>query len=427
VPPPLGQRILRGVGANAIGQFVTVGTQLLSLPLFLHYWTLSQYGEWLIVSAIPAYFSLADVGIGTVAMNRMTMLVAQGRTHEADRAFQSALALTAGAAVTLFGISLLLIWTLELGHAGGQDTRLSLSILMAVALLGTFTPLVDGAFRAGERFATGTMAIQLIRATEWVGALLGLFIGRTMPAVAAGMLLGRLIPSIVLVFCTRVLFPHFHWSFSGASRSELGAMLPAATAFLALPVGNAILLQGTTLVVGFNFGPAAVAIFNSCRTLSRIPVQILTTFSRSIWPELSRSYGAGDMQVLTSLYRRSRGIAMIGSAIACTGLYAASPVILRVWSHSTISFDAGLVGLFCATAFAGCVWQIEQVLLSATNTHVGISTWYFLMSLAAVLLSTLVPSTAGPGLVVVCLLTFELVMFAIAHRSVARLLRSSST
>jgi hypothetical protein len=56
-------RISLGLGANLFGQVVTVAIQLLSLPVFLHFWSLSRYGEWLMLSAIPAYLSAVDVGI----------------------------------------------------------------------------------------------------------------------------------------------------------------------------------------------------------------------------------------------------------------------------------------------------------------------------------------------------------------------------
>ena len=89
------RRIVSGFGANIYGQVATIFIQLLSVPVYLHYWNTQIYGEWLMLSAVPAYFSMADVGLVAVASNKMTMLSAKGKHAESNRVFQSALITTA--------------------------------------------------------------------------------------------------------------------------------------------------------------------------------------------------------------------------------------------------------------------------------------------------------------------------------------------
>jgi hypothetical protein len=57
------RRIILGLGANAVGQAVSIVIQLFSLPLYLLYWDLSTYGTWIMLSAVPAYLSMADFGM----------------------------------------------------------------------------------------------------------------------------------------------------------------------------------------------------------------------------------------------------------------------------------------------------------------------------------------------------------------------------
>ena len=47
-------RIIRSLYATGFGQAVTVLTQLAGVPLFLHYWGVEKYGQWLVLSAIPS-------------------------------------------------------------------------------------------------------------------------------------------------------------------------------------------------------------------------------------------------------------------------------------------------------------------------------------------------------------------------------------
>jgi O-antigen/teichoic acid export membrane protein len=419
------RRVWSVLGANGFGQLVTIGTQLVSLPLFLAYWSLADYGLWLLISAAPAYFALADVGVATVAMNRMTMLAAQERERDAVRVFRMALGTTATSTLLLLALALAVIWSFDFGPVRDASTRLTLSMLVAATLAGTFTPLIDGQFRAAGNSAAGTWSLHLVRLVEWLGGIAGLAMFRSMLAVAAGALLGRLVATVAVALWTQARFPAYRWRAAVPSRGELRELLPQATAFLALPVGNALVLQGINIIVGSTFGTAALALFSSFRTLSRVPVQLLTMFSRSVWPEMSRSYGAGDLATLGALYRKASRIAWLGCAVACAAMYAAGPLLLQAWSHGKIAMDAPLLALFLATALVGCAWQVEQVLLSATNTHARFSLWYFLATAATLLGALLLPPSLGMEGVVVLLLLLELSMLAVARRLVAIPLRGA--
>jgi hypothetical protein len=68
-------RLIRGFGATALGPVVTAIVQIVSVPLFLHVWGAKLYGKWLIISAIPNYLALSDMGFATAACNDITMRV----------------------------------------------------------------------------------------------------------------------------------------------------------------------------------------------------------------------------------------------------------------------------------------------------------------------------------------------------------------
>ena len=71
-------RVIRNLGANGVSQIVNIIVQLCSVPLFLRFWGVTLYGEWLTLSAIPAYLAMSDLGFASVAANDMTMRVARG-------------------------------------------------------------------------------------------------------------------------------------------------------------------------------------------------------------------------------------------------------------------------------------------------------------------------------------------------------------
>ena len=55
---------IRGLGANGLALLVTLIIQVLSVPVFLYSVGVNAYAEWLILTAIPSYLSLTDLGFG---------------------------------------------------------------------------------------------------------------------------------------------------------------------------------------------------------------------------------------------------------------------------------------------------------------------------------------------------------------------------
>jgi O-antigen/teichoic acid export membrane protein len=65
-------RLIKGIGANTLGLIVTIIIQIIQVPLYLTFWGITLYGEWLILYAIPSYLLMSDIGFGNVAANEMT-------------------------------------------------------------------------------------------------------------------------------------------------------------------------------------------------------------------------------------------------------------------------------------------------------------------------------------------------------------------
>src|SRR6202035_420147 len=83
------RRLLLGFVSNWVSKLANTFIQLIQVPVFLHFWSVPLYGEWMVVNSIPAYLSFSTVGFGTVAGNERTMLVARDDREGALRVFQS--------------------------------------------------------------------------------------------------------------------------------------------------------------------------------------------------------------------------------------------------------------------------------------------------------------------------------------------------
>lgn len=424
----LRQRVLAGSGANAFGQVITVGIQLVSLPLFLHYWDAATYGAWLILSAIPSYLSMADAGMVTAAGNKMTVAMGQRDYAQANKVFQSALFFM----MLVCGLLSMLVLPAALlmpvpGFSGEFDYRVAVALLSGSILLTLFGGLVDAIFKATARYPLGTMLVNLVRLAEWGGAMLGLALFGTFAAVAAGGFLSRAI-GLVLISAAATTGGHgLRWSVQDARLAEVRAMAKPAFSFMLFPLSFALSFQGLTLLIAYTLGPAAVAIFNTYRTLARVSVQATSVFSHALWPEFSRLYGAGGSAAVLLLYRRSFWTSLSLAALLSVILYTASPFLLKIWTHNSIAFDSLLMVVMTIYAAVASAGHVPRTFLSAINRHSTLAIWMTIAALASLLLASLLGKIAGLIGMSIAMLVAEFAITAISISLSMQILRLSGS
>lgn len=416
------RRIADALGANIFGQGVTIAIQLLSVPIFLHYWNISTYGEWLIISAVPAYFAMADIGLVAVAANKMTMLNAQGNHAASNRVFQSALVMTTILIAVFTAIALIMIYIVDANVLAEEGRKSALLMLIGVALLNVFSGLFDAVFRASGKYASGTYALNFARIFESLLGLGFLSLGYGFVGVSFGYLLGRMLASAAIWIYVKRKFNNFVWEMGDAQREEILPLIRPAIAFMAFPIGNAISIQGMSLLVGSLFGPAFLAVFNTYRTLSRVLVQLITTVSRSVWPEISRLYGLGEYLKIRKITRIATFGVGGGSIVMAVILFQFADWILLEWTHGKIVFEPLLFILFLVATVLTAFWQLALVVCMATNTHEKLSWFYFISSVIVILLAAELSGPLGTFSSAWALLIFEIIMLYASHFVAKRVL-----
>lgn len=406
-------RIMAAMGAGAFGQAVSILIQLASLPAFLLCWDTHRYGTWLILSAIPAYLSMADVGMVAAAGNLMTMSVAAGDSQKANRVFHSAtvfMSLVCVLVSTLSGV------VLATGLTGlPSDQAFALWLLILTVMVALFTGLSEAVFKATGRYAQGLMWGNLLRLVEWGGALLGLLLVGSFTAVAAGGLIARTSGLLWVMYKASQKTGGLGWGARHATVEGVRAMIKPAVSFMAFPMSNALTFQGATLLVGYLVGPTAVTVFNTARTVARLAVQVTAIFAHALWAEFSRMYGASDIGQLQRVYVHAIRMGVVSSVALSGLLYVSAPWLLSVWTHGRISFVPDLVGMLLVYAAVAGAWHVPRVLLMACNQHLNLANWALASAALMLALSYVFGVRWGMTGVALAMLLSELAMAAITY------------
>lgn len=368
------KKLALGTVANGFGQAVTAITAIVSVPLFLSTWGPDTYGRWLLISAIPAYIAIADFGVATAASNAITGRRLTARRDELVEIFQSSVALTSAGAIAAL---LLTAVTLASGWISlDSDGYLAAFLLAVWGCCNLYNSAIDALFRADGDYLTGPFALNGLRLLEWGGSMAALAISPRFSSVAAGLLVVRVIGGLVLVAIARRSAGPDWWGIRNVRRSRIREIWKPAVAFAFYPLSNAVLIQGVTLVIGAVLGPAAVAIYNTYRTLTRLVTQALTLVNRTFWPHFSELQGTGSHAAVQRLLRQASLINLSIGVLAAGGCLLLGEWFLAVWAKGKIPFDFALLVCLTAGVLVTSAWQSRWVFLMAINSHSRFSLMY---------------------------------------------------
>jgi O-antigen/teichoic acid export membrane protein len=418
------------LAANIGGMGVSLMIQLVSVPVLLGAWGVPAYGEWLVLSAIPTYVALSDLSFSSVAGNSMVMLVAQGRRTDAvtlGRRLWSIVTVMTGMAI-LAAVVIALVFGGVFGRGAAipaSEARIVLvALFLQVAVVNQYGVL-DAWYRAAGRYPLSATVRQLGRLLESgaiIGAvLLGAGPGTGAVTFLAGSVLGFMVSLVVL----RRTVPWASFRPQRPNPQTFRELLAPGVAFMAFPTGYALSLQGLTIVVGGTLGVAAVVVFSTTRTITRVALQAIESINKAIWPELSRSVGSGHFDEARAILRRSVQVALVGSLSLVLGLALFGVAIIRWWTHGLVDPPVLLLLILLLVIVANSTWVTLSAVLAATNQHRRMAVVYLSGTTAAVLGAVPLSSTFGLAGAAIALLAIDIAMVAYVFPAALRVIQDA--
>ena len=408
----LRQRLMRALGATALSPVVTAVIQLGSVPLLLHAWGAAKFGDWLILSAIPSYLTLSDLGLGNASGSDMSMRLGAGDKKGALQTFQSSWVLVTAVSFAVLLLALPIVWWipwqvwLKLSSISSRDAAKVVSVLGAYIVLSQQNGIAESGFRSDGHFATGMFWIAILRLAEVVTSTIVAVLGRSLLAVALTYLCVRCVGTIAYILTLRYVSPWIRYGIRHARLETIKLMAAPAFGFMALPLGAALSVQGLTLVIGARLGPIAVVSFSTMRTLSRVSLQLISVIKNALWPELSRAFGAGNISLVRRLHRHACQASLSLSLGGGLFLWLCGPLIYRLWIGHNVSFDATCFHILLVVVITNSLWDTSSVIPMSMNGHSRIAANYVgATALSMILAWILVASWGLVGAAVALLVT----------------------
>ncbi len=392
-------RLRKGIASEIFANLTRVIIQVGGVPLFLAFWGAEGYGEWLLLTAILGYLRLSSIGFGQATRNRMAMEVSAGERERALGYFQStsllflAIGLVVMAGVGFAALSASAIHAfLNFEILSVDGLGRALLILGLVIAINLQAEVLDAGFRCEGHYGLSTFLIMLSEIVAFALVIIVLVTGGGLVTGMSCYLGGGLFRLLVLWLVLRHYAPWITFGVDKARLETVRTFTLPSLAFMAFPLGQAMSLQGTLIVIGAVLGPSAVVVFNTLRMLSRYTVHLTVTFARIGSPEIAYAYGRGDMALVRKVHWQVCRLGFWAALIACSLLAVTTPWILQIWTQGKIVAWPGVYLTLLAGVLLWAAHTLAANVLQATNHHQRFALVFLLVSVAGLALA--VPLTA---------------------------------
>jgi O-antigen/teichoic acid export membrane protein len=383
------QRVARNFAAHVLGQAMNGVYQVVSIPLYLHFWSKQMYGEWLVLFSLPSLLWSLEGGLAGVAVNRMTVAAAAGNRELVNAIFQNVLFMQGLLSVALLGAAVAVVSVTDLhGDLGfrqisGGDTSVIVVVLLVFMLAGFQMSLLRAAYRAAAIEARGIMANNLWRLSDFCVAM-GVLILHGRPLDVAEAMAGVAVGwAILMYFDVRRICPQIEFGVARASWKLTRGILADGLPLLAGQAAAAFFLQGYPLVINRVLGASTVVTFATVRTVSRVVLLLIQVVSYSSAPEVSRSYGRKDWPTYLRLLKVMLAFALWGGVATLAVLPLAGPWLISVWTSGKVAVGHLPMLFFAVSIALQGLWGVGSIVLVCSNMHHLFNYIYLGITLAA--------------------------------------------
>lgn len=388
--------------------------QLILVPVLLKSWGPDLYGQWLVVTAIPSFLAMSNLGLGTSAQMRISIDMAGGRKTEVTRVMTTAIIMISAIGVLVSSLVFTVVpyfYRTDLQKVHIEHLGLVLLFLVLSLFLKMLAQPISGFWTGVGRPSFSGHAGNLCSVVELLLSVCVPLAGGSAFVMALSLLSANLLWLGWFVAKSVPVMKKHGMTFSRPDWSVAKDMAVSGLGHQIGPLWQAILFQGSIILANSALGPLGAATWGSLRFLTRSGNQVLELVSQTLGPEFQLALGQNAIEKLRKFFAMGLIASVFFSSAMAIGIVALGPWFFGYWAQGTlpVSLWAWLLMAFALIPFSG--WWLAGEFQRAINRPWLLNLW----GIAAAVISVGVMwCLRGQGLVGFAIgsLVFEILMVA---------------
>ena len=385
---PIGRAFLAG-GA---GKLVAALCQAASMGFATRSLGLEQFGLLALLLGSLGLFAFVDLGIGNAAVTRLSALIKLGDENGARTALCSGISALAVISVTLTSLLLAVVWLIPEGslpHSQGVSShavRVVLSVYVISIGVAVVTSMGARLALALERGAMNSLVLTLSSIATLLLCLVGWRNGYDVVFFAVALVAIGPLAAAAQFFWILVANPFLResWQFNW---TELKAFVRAGVPYFFISVGAIATYQTDSLVIQYQLGSAALAVFGVTTKLFALVTTMYAGGLQQIWASLAGALALDDLPRAREIFRRGLTAIVVTGLPVAVVLVLAGPTIIRLWVGEDYVPDTLLLVAVGTWSFYSLIMNLVSFLLNAANVVTLQATLAILMAIASIPLS----------------------------------------
>lgn len=418
----LNNHIIKNIISKFFGLGVNVINQIALIPLFIKFWGVEKYGDWIIISTIMSFFAMSNVGFNDVIANKFVIAHTENKIDLCRKYItNNYFLLTFISVVCIIGISVFVLF-FDINTLFGTRVTTNRELLFVVYFLffqiitAQFSAVLNAVYRSVKKTYIAFYLEDGAKIIELIIMLVCIYYNSSFVLLSILLVFPKILLWIYKILNTPKYFSYY-FSVKDFDYELLKEAAIPSLSFMAFPLGYALINQGFTLIIAKNFSVEILILFNTTRTLCNFIKTFIGIYQVSVWPEYSIAYGNNNIDKMRKIHRNSLYISVVTTLVIGIFLLLTGSVIYKYWTNNEIKFNFDLMVVFLSSIFIGNIWYSSSVVQMATNKHSSISFFFLVFSSLSLLTSNLIlmfsPSIIS---IVMCLMILDLPMTIITMK-----------
>ena len=364
------KRVISGSLASWMRIGVTIFSQIIAVPIFLHYWSIETYGAWILVQSIVSFLTIFDIAHQNYLGNEFLKI---GKQNREEIAVIFSTGMLVAAIVSIFTFTIVCVLTLSgtLSQWVGINAAIAQAFETSVLLTcGTWTLSITYSGLLGRvLYPFGYFPL-----SAWSGVLFAI-VSTVASVVAVHLGAGLVIATVVTCVATFLCHSLLTIIFLKIARQEKllstrfemnkGFLRFYASIALGFQSGLEILRQqGVRFILLPLSGMSQMIAFSTMRTGANLALQGLGTITSPLMPELMAFLGNRDQHRTESAFSVIWLMLCVVLVPAVLVVQYLAPTLFPIWIQGKIEFDPILFALLSLTVL---VYALAQPAIAVVN------------------------------------------------------------
>jgi O-antigen/teichoic acid export membrane protein len=360
-------RLFKNIGALGSGLGLNIATQILLVPIFLHFLSIPDYSQWLVASNLAQIYILADLGTLTALQNRIVFYLRRGIRDSLQNDIQTV------SCILWIGFSILFSIVVIFISLTKFNLLFSIFLIFTISsFLSSHYSIYEGMARGYSETHLGLYRSGLLRLVEFIGYILAMFFGSSsIFEIAITGLAFKLITWIALVYTGKRSYKIS--TFPSKRRTNFRQLMGEGTPFLVLRMAD-LLNNGLLIVVLSNYvSPRSLILFSILKTFFRIGLQLITVINYAFSYEMTESWALSNYRAMNMAIKNSGKVAFAVAGIAILAYLFIGSFLFELWTNKRFITIEIVFYIGAIYSFTSSISQTQKVKFNATNTNMKVA------------------------------------------------------